>query len=165
MLKQQLLKFSKYNRWANEKCAAYLLAAGPSLIDKEQASSFPTIRKTYFHIWDAELIWIKRLHGKTIDSWPPSAQFTGTLEEGVKQMLLVSDEFTEFINASSDEILQEPLSYMTNARSHHTSITCDMISHCMNHSTYHRGQIITMLRGAGFKEVGSTDYIAYCRLV
>ena len=41
--------------------------------------------------------------------------------------------------------------------------TEEVIMHCMNHGTYHRGQIITMLRQAGFTVVGSTDFIRFCR--
>jgi uncharacterized damage-inducible protein DinB len=38
-----------------------------------------------------------------------------------------------------------------------------IIAHVMNHSSYHRGQIITMLRGAGYTNPGSTDLIVYFR--
>jgi len=38
-----------------------------------------------------------------------------------------------------------------------------MIMHCMNHSTYHRGQIITLLRELGATEIPGTDMIAYIR--
>ena len=39
----------------------------------------------------------------------------------------------------------------------------ETILHCINHSTYHRGQIITMLRQLGQNNLLSTDYITYCR--
>ena len=39
----------------------------------------------------------------------------------------------------------------------------DIIQHAVNHGTYHRGQILTMLRQLGFTKLFSTDYIAYCR--
>jgi len=164
MLKQQLSKLSQYNRWANERCAGYILLAGEPVADQLLVSSFPTIRKTIYHIWDAELVWIKRLHGKTIASWPPSAGFTGSLEEGILGLLSVSDEFTGFIKSTSDEGLQEMMDYTTSGKKTFTNKACDMITHCFNHSTYHRGQVITMLRSAGFTAVGSTDFITYCRM-
>ena len=39
----------------------------------------------------------------------------------------------------------------------------DTLFHVVNHSTYHRGQIITMLREAGVAKVVSTDLIHYLR--
>ena len=39
----------------------------------------------------------------------------------------------------------------------------DTLFHVVNHSTYHRGQIITMLREAGETKVVSTDLIHYLR--
>ena len=35
-----------------------------------------------------------------------------------------------------------------------------MLQHTVNHSTYHRGQIVTMLRQAGANAV-STDFLLY----
>ena len=37
---------------------------------------------------------------------------------------------------------------------------CDV----MNHSTYHRGQLVTLLRGAGFTALSTTDLISFYRL-
>jgi uncharacterized damage-inducible protein DinB len=39
----------------------------------------------------------------------------------------------------------------------------EIIMHCMNHSTFHRGQIVTMLRTAGVTNLFSTDLITYYR--
>ncbi|MFL5753274.1 MAG: DinB family protein, partial [Bacteroidia bacterium] len=40
-----------------------------------------------------------------------------------------------------------------------------IIMHCMNHSTFHRGQLVTMLRGLGYEgAVDSTDLISYLRV-
>ncbi|MBK7965618.1 MAG: hypothetical protein IPK10_10245 [Bacteroidetes bacterium] len=38
------------------------------------------------------------------------------------------------------------------------------LSHVVNHSTYHRGQLITLLRTVGFTTVESTDFIRYLRM-
>ena len=38
-----------------------------------------------------------------------------------------------------------------------------VFAHVFNHSTYHRGQIVTMLRQVGFAGVGSTDMVGFFR--
>ncbi|MFK5047672.1 DinB family protein, partial [Klebsiella pneumoniae] len=37
------------------------------------------------------------------------------------------------------------------------------VHHVMNHSTYHRGQIVTMLRQLGVTQIPQSDYIAFIR--
>ena len=37
----------------------------------------------------------------------------------------------------------------------------DMIQHCLNQSTYHRGQIVTIARKIGLTDPPMTDYILY----
>ncbi len=164
MLGTQLSRLAAYNYWANEKCATLILAAGTAKADLVQLSSFPTIRKTVYHIWDAELVWIKRLLQESPVSWPPSAQFNGTLQEGLDAMLENSKRFIDYMERSTDDSLQATVNYQTIAGKAYTNTVIDMITHCLNHSTYHRGQLITMLRGAGQTAVTSTDYIAFCRL-
>lgn len=40
----------------------------------------------------------------------------------------------------------------------------EMLLHCLQHSTYHRGQLVTMGRALGIINPPKTDYIAYVRL-
>ena len=164
MLQPQIFKLSSYNCWANELCTGYVLAAGEEKADRIQTSSFPTIRKTLYHIWDAELAWITRLNHQTLPGWPPSAGFNGTLQEGSVALLATSKKLMEYVMNATENSLQESISYSSSNNSRFTSKVCDMLTHCLNHSTYHRGQLITMLRVAGFTTVGSTDFITYCRL-
>jgi uncharacterized damage-inducible protein DinB len=164
MLKPQLSRLAAYNYWANDICISLVLEAGEEKADMVQLSSFPTIRKTIYHIWDAELVWISRLLGETPLSWPPSGQFNGTLQAGLAAMLQNSKRFIDYTDKATEESLKNYVNYHSIAGKAYTNTVTDMITHCMNHSTYHRGQLITMLRGAGQSAVASTDYIAFCRL-
>ena len=38
-----------------------------------------------------------------------------------------------------------------------------IVIHCMNHSTFHRGNLITMMRNMGMLEFPATDFIDYLR--
>ncbi|MES1222732.1 MAG: DinB family protein, partial [Bacteroidota bacterium] len=58
-----LKRLVKYNLWANKRIAEVMMNTDGALLSKEIASSFPSIRKTVFHVWDAEFIWLKRLYG------------------------------------------------------------------------------------------------------
>ena len=161
-MKALLDKYALYNRWANEKVISFLGSARESLLDKELVSSFPTIRKTVYHIWDAETIWLGRLEGNSFPSWP-SKGFTGSFSDARDALLLNSQALAAFVALSDSEYLESMVTYHSMDKQEHTTQVSDALLHCMNHSTFHRGQLVSVLRNAGCTELGSTDYITYCR--
>ncbi len=161
-MKELLEKYTAYNLWANTKVAGFTQKIEPSLIDKELVSSFKTIRLTLYHIWDAENIWYSRLHGKSLTNWP-SKSFHGSIDEFYKMLLDQSAKLAEYVSASSEKDLKEHFTYQNMKGDKFTDSRADTILHCMNHSTFHRGQVVTMLRNVGFTELTSTDYITFTR--
>lgn len=165
MLRSQLIKYTEFNIWANQKISDLILQAGEEKTDIEQKSSFTSIRKTWQHIYDAEFIWITRLNETEYKDWPPSKHFAGNSKEFAALFIGESKKFSDFVKSLSEEQLQQNRTYKTIAGKEFTNVIADIIMHVMNHSTYHRGQLITLLRGAGFTDVVATDFIAYCREV
>ena len=49
-MKETVLKFARYNQWANNKIVNLLTTQAPEFIEKEIPSSFPTIKKTILHL-------------------------------------------------------------------------------------------------------------------
>ena len=90
-----LIELTEYNTWANRQITSFILQAGLEIADKELVSSFPTIRKTLYHIWDAQVIWYARLNGIPLTTWP-SKSFNGSLEEACKQLISHSEDFAAF---------------------------------------------------------------------
>lgn len=156
-----LLDLCKFNVWANHKITGYILSAGDDATHKELVSSFPTILKTLLHIWDAQQIWYARLQGNTITTWP-SKDFKGTLKDACNGLMTSSNDFVRLTEKFENDF-SIVINYKTLDGNEFSNTAEEIIMHCMNHGTYHRGQIITMLRQVGFTEVGSTDYIRYCR--
>jgi uncharacterized damage-inducible protein DinB len=52
---------------ANGKIDEILNNITEEVFDREMASSFPTLHKTIFHIWDAETIWFARINGFSLN--------------------------------------------------------------------------------------------------
>ncbi len=158
-----LQRYTEYNHWANE--LLLLLIAKEikdELLDKTIVSSFTSLRKTVYHLWDAEFIWLKRLKGESLDEWP-SKKFTGSFSEAKEKILLNDKAFIEFVNNLNMERLSESFTYKNVEGKTFTSQVWESIHHCMNHSTYHRGQIVTIFRQLGVTNIPSTDFIVYCR--
>lgn len=62
--------YCRYNVWANERLTGLFANLPEELADKTIESSFPSVKKTILHIWDAELIWLKRLKEEVITDFP-----------------------------------------------------------------------------------------------
>jgi uncharacterized damage-inducible protein DinB len=148
-----------YNTWANELICDHILKVSDKA-DLSIESSFPSLRKTLYHIWDAQVIWITRMHGESLKGFP-SRDFTGTLEEACKGINGSSKEITSLVEANEKEKI---ITYHTLKGEVFSSTIEEIATHVVNHGTYHRGQLVTMLRQAGFKELRSTDFIGFCRL-
>lgn len=153
---------TQYNLWANKLICSYISEAGESKADKQLESSFPTIRKTLYHIWDAQVIWYKRLHGEPTNSWP-SQNFNGTLEEAKNNFIQNSEEFVRFTENLDEKKAAATITYHSMDGTPFTNTVGEILMHVMNHGTYHRGQLITMLRAAGHSAVGSTDMVRFFR--
>lgn len=158
-MKKIIFQQVKYNAWANKKIAALLATIDVALIDKEIVSSFPSIRKTVHHIWDAELIWLSRLK-KQNANWPPSSEFKNP---AISDFANTSKDFIAFVELCDEEFLNLRTNYKNVAGKEFSNSNSGIIMHCMNHSTFHRGQILTMLRQVGITTIPQTDLIAYLR--
>jgi uncharacterized damage-inducible protein DinB len=161
-MKELLKQYTKYNIWANERICRMMGKVNPPLLDKELKSSFTTIRKTAYHIWDAETMWIKRLGGKSLKEWP-SEKFTGSLLEFQNEFLGGSGKLFMYVLNKEPKQLEQNLTYKNTKGAEFTNKIEYIIHHLCNHGTFHRGQIITMLREVGETELIPTDFIAFVR--
>lgn len=161
-MKELLKDYTKYNIWANERICRILEPLGAEILDKELKSSFTTIRKTIYHIWDSEFIWINRFNGKSLKEGP-STTFKGSFLEFQNDFLGGSGKFFMYVLNKDSKDLEKELSYKNIKGDPFTNKIFHIIQHVVNHSTFHRGQIITMLRTAGITQLLPTDFIAYAR--
>ncbi len=160
----ELLKdFARYNLWANEKMVNWLRAAPDALLQQETPSSFPSLRLTMLHIWDAQQIWLLRLQGEPAMVFP-STYFSGSAEEMMDGLLANSRAFSDFVQRAADAFFQAEIRYRNTKGDLFTTPNAEVLLHCLQHSTYHRGQLVTMARKLGLTDPPQTDYIAYVRV-
>ena len=159
-MKNLLKQFVKYNYWANEKFVSLLVEISPKHLDISVKSSFPSVRKTVFHIWDAEILFLNRLKGVSPDYFP-SRKFPLTTPIG--KMLKTSKEFSEFTEDKEEDYFNKLCTYKNTHGQEFSQPYSELILHCMNHSSFHRGQIITILRGLGYTDFPQTDLIHFLR--
>lgn len=157
-----LKKYTAYNLWANKRIINKLASLPVEMLNKELKSSFRTITLTVLHMYDAETIWLERLEGISLKEWP-AKNFKGSPAEAMQLLEYASLKIADYADTIAGDNLYNDCSFTSLDGKPYTMKIYDIIQHCMNHSTFHRGQIITMLRELDITELPSTDYIAYLR--
>ena len=159
-MKKILLQYAAYNVWANQRMTDCISNLTDEQIHQEIISSFSSIYKTVLHLWDAETIWWNRV--KLIESkqWP-SLGFEGSIIELANNLLHQSKQWKEWIDLATDATLEHEFIYRNSKRDQFKQPVFEALQHLFNHQTYHRGQLVTMLRQVGVKKVPNTDMIAF----
>ena len=150
-----------YTEWANERMLAALEMLSDEQYSRELVSSFPSVRDTMAHIAGAEWLWLQRWQGISPTAIPAWAErpAVGVLRRELRE---VAEARGEYFDGLDEAALQRPLSYRRIDGSAHTNRLLDVLLHVSNHSTYHRGQLTTMLRQLGAVPP-TTDLIFYRR--
>ncbi len=152
-MKELLLQNAHYNTWANKRVIDVLLKLEDHALDQEIVSSFPSLRATVSHTWSAEYIWLQRLQLAENPLWVES-EFRGSMEQACNEWQNVSTQLIQFTERQYDDsAFGHVLQYYDRKKTSHKTPVFQVLQHVFNHSTYHRGQMITMLRQAWSKEI------------
>ncbi|HVF96026.1 MAG TPA: DinB family protein [Flavisolibacter sp.] len=161
-MKEIFVQLAGYNTWAN----GLLLAAVEGLTEEQQnteiKSSFASLHKTVLHMLDAESIWWQRLKlQERIER--PSVNFSGKFSDLHHQLLVQNKRWQEWIASAAEHQLQHEFIYRNLKKQRFKQTVYQMLLHMFNHSTYHRGQIVTLLRQLGVEKIPATDFIVWSR--
>lgn len=162
-MKTILLRYVTYNQWANDRLLSFVSENfKPEQLEQSIVSSFPSVRTTLLHLWGAECIWLMRLKGESPTTWK-WMEFSGSFQELYGEIIENDKAWIDFIETSGDAFLQTQFRYKSLDGTEYHNMVAEAVLHCMNHSTFHRGQLITLFRQLGFKKLFSTDLIAFSR--
>lgn len=150
-----------FNSWANHRALEACAALTEEQFTRNLGNSFPSVRDTLCHICGAEWIWLERWHGRSPAAIPSAADYPN-LEAVRRRSAEVERDLLDYVASLNPEDLQRAMNFKTLAGVPHSQPLWQCLQHVANHSTYHRGQITTMLRQLGAKPV-STDMIAFYR--
>jgi uncharacterized damage-inducible protein DinB len=150
-----------FNAWANQRTLDACAALTPEQFARDLSSSFKSVRDTLAHVYGAQWIWLERWHGRTPTAFPVSADFPD-LESTRRRFAEVDSNLVDFAASLNAGDIQRVVEFKTMAGQPFAQPLWQMLQHVANHSTYHRGQIATMLRQLGTKAT-STDLIAFYR--
>jgi len=150
-----------FNAWASRRIfdGAAQLAAADYLRDLK--SSHGGIHGTLCHIVWAEQLWLHRWLGKPVPAVPQGKDLA-SLADVRARWEEVEAERERFLRDLTDAKLADTIAIKPTTGGEYRHTFGDMFRHAVDHSSYHRGQIITLMRQLGVKPP-STGLILFCR--
>jgi uncharacterized damage-inducible protein DinB len=160
-LKQLLLAHVGYSAWATRRVLEACSLLTEEQLNKEMGASHSSILQTLRHIHDGERVWLRRLIEVENERLPRGSAPEHSVEFLVRSWPGLWDGYRQWLETASDEDLTLEVSTVLPDDAVFCVPRWQIVLHAINHSTFHRGQIITMLRGFGVQPP-NTDLTAYC---
>jgi uncharacterized damage-inducible protein DinB len=147
-----LQEMFEYNYWARD----LQLRACARLTDEQflrpLGSSFSSLRDTLAHLVGSEWVWVERWLGRSPTKRDAEA-FAATKFPNAhaveERWAIVERDGRKYLAGLTEEKLTQPFAYTNLQGQKWTYPLWRTLFHVINHQTYHRGQITTMLRQLG----------------
>jgi len=161
MDKNHICDLYDFNRWANARTLSAAEKLGHDDFTRDLGSSFRSIRDTLVHILGAEWLWLQRWNGVSPNALLPPADFA-TIAPLRARWSEVEAGQKSFVDGLTPESLERRVAYRSLKGEPVEQPLVGLLVHVVNHSTYHRGQVTTLLRQLGAAPE-ATDYVLYLR--
>jgi len=159
MNRKEMIVLFKYDAWATDHQLAVIKNLSDAQYEKDLSSSHRSIQGTISHMFGAERVWLARWTGKGANAMPEGVLSQAGLRD---RWTILHNEMLDFAESLTDEKLIASFAYRDLRGNPYAQPLWQQMQHLANHSTYHRGQVTTMLRQLGATPV-PTDLIAYYR--
>jgi uncharacterized damage-inducible protein DinB len=152
-----------YHYWARDRVLDAAEALTPEQLNKDLGSSFRTVRETLVHLYSAEWAWYSRWQGTSptsmlsIDLFPDIPTLRTRWQENERNV-------RTFLEGLGEAGIAREFEYNTLAGEPGRSVFWQMLQHVVNHGSYHRGQVTTMMRQLGAEPSKSMDLIRFHRI-
>jgi uncharacterized damage-inducible protein DinB len=150
-----------YHYWARDRMLDGVEALAPDQYVRDLGSSFQSVRDTVVHTYGAEWNWYLRWVGNSPTTMPDPEKFPDVAT--VRTAWKSQEEKIKLFVHSSGNALDRIVKYRTLAGEEVQSVFWHMLQHMVNHASYHRGQITTMLRQLGAPAPKPQDLIRFYR--
>jgi uncharacterized damage-inducible protein DinB len=158
---EEIRELYAYNRWANRAVLAACGRLDAEELTRDLKSSFPSVLATLVHILSAEWIWLERWQGSSPKAMPERWRTFG-LDALTEQWREVEHGQIAFLERLTETALESEIAYRSLAGEGYQAPLWQLLRHVPNHSTYHRGQVVTMLRQLG-ATAPATDLVLFYR--
>lgn len=147
-----LQNLAEYNVWANGRILKSL--------DQIQGELPEYSQLMFSHVLNAQAIWIARITGTKS---PVTVMQVHSLEELHQLHDQTSPKLVELYSRADEAELDRNIDYTNTQGKQYSTKVRDILTHAINHATYHRAQATRHIRLAGHEPINS-DYITYVRI-
>ena len=151
----------EYTVWANHRVMRAAATLSVDDFKRDLGGHFGGVRGTLAHVMGAEWIWLERWKGISPQAVIDEGEFADIVELR-DRWTVIEDHRESWFKALRPEALAANLKYRNVAGNEYEQPLWQLVQHVANHSTYHRGQIVLLLRQLGAKTV-STDLVMWDR--
>jgi uncharacterized damage-inducible protein DinB len=148
-----------YNGWATHRLLDASRLLGAAAFTRDLGTSHGSVRGTLVHALFAEWVWLERWRGAS-----PKVVFA---EDEFPDVDAIEARWAEvdrvrqdFMAQLTDDRLLARISYENRKGERWEYALGHMMQHVVNHSSYHRGQVVTLLRQLG-QAPPSTDFLLF----
>jgi uncharacterized damage-inducible protein DinB len=156
---KRLQELYKFNTWATAKMLDAVSRLTPEEFTKDLRNSFGSVRDTLVHVLSADWIWLERWRGISPKAMLSAADFP-TIASLRARWMAIESQRAEFVSNVTQESAEKIITYVNTKGETWRYPLWQMLVHVVNHSTYHRGQVTTMLRQLG-AEPAATDFLLF----
>lgn len=121
-------------------------------IFKSATTEMPDAERLFSHVLNAQHIWAQRISGKIPLYGVWDIHHKANFES------IAAENFKLIRTALKDNTLDKKILYRNTQGAQYENRLDEILFHLFNHSTYHRGQVVTLLKKEGFTPP-VTDYI------
>ena len=164
MTLQEIKTLVAYSAWATNRIFEALEALSPEETMRDMKSSHGSIHGTLTHLVGAEKIWLSRMAGT-----PDKATIKPTDVPTVADVKTTWEQtgfaLAKFLGLQTDKKLEDTFGFLTLTGEQFTYRYGEALQHVVNHSTFHRGQVVALMRQMGHKppDTGLTIFIRETR--
>ncbi len=149
----------EYNDWANQRLLDAVATLSTEQLRRDLGGSYKTVRDLEAHIVSTEWAWLERWGGVSPTKTPDWVN-GGDIDEIIAELHALELRRSEFLWSMPDADLSKPIEYHFLSGEPGVHTLQDLMIHVVNHSTYHRGQLASMLRQLG-APAPSTDFVLF----
>jgi uncharacterized damage-inducible protein DinB len=151
-----------YHYWALGRVLDAVDGLSHEQYTRELGGSFRSMRDTLVHTYAAERVWHSRWLGRSPSSLagPEALPTAGDLRT---EWRALEAEMRALLAEASQRDVTRTFEYTLLSGLRGTSTFAEMVQHVVNHASYHRGQVTTLLRQLGASPPKGTDLILFFR--
>jgi uncharacterized damage-inducible protein DinB len=159
--KEDLDRLLEYTVWANHRVMRVAATLSPDEFRRDLRSSHGGVRGTLTHMLGAEWIWLERFKGVSPTRGLDESEFADIVALR-DRWTLIEKHRADWFRSLREQDCRALVSFRTLAGVAYETPLWQLVQHVANHASYHRGQVIALLRQLGARTV-STDMLFWDR--